>query len=500
MFHRKIWILSLASIAVFSAPAQTATKPFHPQIPKVWDDKALKELELPLAAGVPVHHVSSDFYYQIPVRPNVKTYPIYAPGKEPKGYWQWLLKQDPKPAFDYDKLRTKQDWIDAGEKIFDAANEFAPVDTPFTDVRNPEWYKYTGVKLEKNGVLPYYRYVIRKKGTVEVTFDSCAECHTRVMPNGAVVKGAQGNIPFSRLWAYQISSAKNQGAKADKLVTLFFGTPWIHPNPLESISQKTLADYVAHIATIPEGVNPRQGTSPIFPAQIPDLIGIKDRLYLDHTGLQQHRSIVDLMRYDAINNFIDEITDYDGFVPAARGGKRPDVKDLQRESDSDLYALALYIYSLKPPPNPNHFGPLAAKGKKIFEREGCIGCHTPPFYTNNKLTPASGFQVPEKDKELYRILDVSVETDPNLAMTTRRGTGYYKVPSLKGVWYRGPFEHNGSVATLEDWFDKRRLDPNYVPTGYKGYNTQTRSIQGHEFGLDLSADEKKALIAFLKTL
>jgi len=25
--------------------------------------------------------------------------------------------------------------------------------------------------------------------------------------------------------------------------------------------------------------------------------------------------------------------------------------------------------------------------------------------------------------------------DPNLSMQTRRGTGCYKVPSLKGVWY-----------------------------------------------------------------
>ena len=38
-------------------------------------------------------------------------------------------------------------------------------------------------------------------------------------------------------------------------------------------------------------------------------------------------------------------------------------------------------------------------------------------------------------------------------MQAMRGTGYYKVPSLKGVWYRGPFEHNASIATLEDWFD-----------------------------------------------
>lgn len=43
------------------------------------------------------------------------------------------------------------------------------------------------------------------------------------------------------------------------------------------------------------------------------------------------------------------------------------------------------------------------------------------------------------------------------------------MPSLKGVWYRGPFEHNGSVATLEDWFDARRSREDYVPTGWKGY-------------------------------
>ena len=25
--------------------------------------------------------------------------------------------------------------------------------------------------------------------------------------------------------------------------------------------------------------------------------------------------------------------------------------------------------------------------------------------------------------------------------------------SRKGVWSRGPFEHNGSAPTLESWFD-----------------------------------------------
>jgi hypothetical protein len=165
-----------------------------------------------------------------------------------------------------------------------------------------------------------------------------------------------------------------------------------------------------------------------------------------------------------------------------------------------LYALAMYLYSLKPPPNPNKFDALAANGQAVFTREGCARSHTPPLYTNNKLTPVDGFTVPAGHAERFDIMPMSVGTDSNSALKTRRGTGYYKVPSLRGVWYRGPFEHNGSVATLEDWFDPRRLNDDYVPTGHIGYGLKMRAVKGHRFGLDLSGDDKKALIAFLKTL
>ena len=95
----------------------------------------------------------------------------------------------------------------------------------------------------------------------------------------------------------------------------------------------------------------------------------------------------------------------------------------------------------------------------------------------------------------------SVRTDPTLAMQTRRGTGLYKIPSLRGVWYRGPFEHNGLIATLEDWFDPKRVEDGYVPTGWKGpLDKKSRPVKGHEFGRPLSAEERAALIAFLKTL
>jgi hypothetical protein len=68
-------------------------------------------------------------------------------------------------------------------------------------------------------------------------------------------------------------------------------------------------------------------------------------------------------------------------------------------------------------------------------------------------------------------------------------------------WYRGPFEHNGSVATLEDWFDPKRLSDDYVPTGWKGPpGTETRTVRGHNFGLNLPPEDRAALITFLKSL
>ena len=111
----------------------------------------------------------------------------------------------------------------------------------------------------------------------------------------------------------------------------------------------------------------------------------------------------------------------------------------------------------------------------MFKREGCAACHTPPLYTNNKLTPAEGFAVPSgPSRRSTTSCRSRCGTDPALTLKTRRGTGYYKVPSLKGVWYRSMFGHSGWCATLEDWFDPRRVRDDYVPTGFKGYGIETR--------------------------
>ena len=202
------------------------------------------------------------------------------------------------------------------------------------------------------------------------------------------------------------------------------------------------------------------------------------------------------MRYAIINTGLDTIAHFGDFQPSSKPTPFSGDEGI-RYSDEQLYAMALYLYSLKPPPNPNRLDAVAIRGKRVFEEQGCSGCHTPPLYTNNKLTPALGFKIPEQMRKTESILGISVGTDPTLAMRTRRGTGFYKVPSLRGVWYRNAFGHGGQAETLEEWLDPARLSEDYVP---KGFHIGPEPIKGHEFGLKLSPADKAALVAFLKTL
>ncbi|HKS42566.1 MAG TPA: hypothetical protein VJX74_18280 [Blastocatellia bacterium] len=495
-----LFLAGSISVCIHSSRAQMAALNYSPLIPRVWSDEEVAVLELPLAdpAATP-KHISADYYYSIPVRPIYKSYPVYAVGKEPPGYLEWLKQQEPERVFDVSKLKTESDWIAAGELVFDAPIFYNAV-VRLPDIQDPQWYEQTGVQVAKDGTLPYFRYVIREKGKIETGTISCATCHTRVMADGSVIKGAQGNFPLDRASVFN----------ADRLFTpervraiqrSLFSAPWVAPNPQSALDQMSVKDMSEWHSAIVPGVIARHGTSPLYPPQVPDLIGVKERKYLDHTGLLIQRSTTDLMRYAALNQGANDLASYGDFIPAARDFHTPPSPATQgRYSDEQLYALSLYIYSLAPPPNPNKFDRTAARGQKVFEREGCAACHTPPLYTNNKLTPAAGFIVPEDHRKKYDITSTSVGTDNRLALRTRRGTGYYKVPSLKGVWYRGPFEHNGSVATLEDWFDPRRLADDYVPTGFRGAGVKTRAVKGHAFGLALSAEDRRALIAFLKTL
>jgi cytochrome c peroxidase len=89
---------------------------------------------------------------------------------------------------------------------------------------------------------------------------------------------------------------------------------------------------------------------------------------------------------------------------------------------------------------------------------------------------------------------------------------------LNGIWATAPYLHNGSVPTLTELLKKSgdrkatfhvgglEFDP--VNVGFVEDMTKPlfdtsvtgNSNKGHEYGVDLSHQEKKALIEYLKSL
>ncbi|WP_153144653.1 c-type cytochrome [Dechloromonas sp. H13] len=99
----------------------------------------------------------------------------------------------------------------------------------------------------------------------------------------------------------------------------------------------------------------------------------------------------------------------------------------------------------------------------------------------------------------------------------------YIVPFLDGIWLKAPYLHNGSVPTLRDLLEPAAQRPKVFWRGYDvydqtkvGFVSDTPAAQrigtkldtaskgggnhGHEFGTALSAEEKDALVEYLKTL
>lgn len=486
----------LIATAILTIAAPVLAQDFHPVIPKAWDDKEVVQFEMPLAqADRSPRYMAAEEYYALKVRPIYRSYPVYAPGREPPGYIESLKQKEPEVIFDASKLLTMQDWIQAGKLVFESDVLFRPAPATAPSVQ-------PALPPSRGGILaffmPGYRYYVRKKGVVEIGINACANCHTRVMPDGSFLEGAQGVVDQppapAALAAARERLPEDYGRRVETNWVLF-GAPWIMSKEAFQVSLPK-DELIREFAAEHPGVLARQGTSRSHPPHIPSLFGIQDLKYLDATGLVHHRSIADLMRYAIINQGLDTMAYFGDFQPSPKPTSFSS-EEGTRYSDEQLYALALYLYSLKPPANPNPFDDRARRGQRIFQGQGCAACHSPPLYTNNKLTPATGFRVPKELLTTGDILNISVGTDPTLAMQTRRGTGFYKVPSLRGVWYRNAFGHGGQAETLEEWFAPARLKDDYVP---KGFHLGPGPIKGHEFGLKLTADDRQALIAFLKTL
>jgi len=475
------------------------------QIPRTWDLVAIEKFHLhPSDTTVKVTYAPASFYDSLPEHVIYKTYPVYYREFERPDYVDSLRKLKPEIAFNPADLHTEEDWIRAGELVFNWPAAY----NPFNDKAPRAEAKTSSGKIPKDGAYLFNRYVLNTDGKLVVGSLSCASCHTKVLESGDVVPGAQGNVYNNVGFAAAINSWRIPFPILQDGITRLNDAPWIK---WEDQNRPTNAkEFTDYLLSVPSGISDRQGVAYLYPIPVPSLIGIKDIKYFDRTGLMKHEGPGDLMRYAAFNQGMDMFTSYNGFIPGGKNKKtlpspaewnHPFGYAAKKYSDAQLYGLTKYLYALKAPKNPNKFRKeMITRGQQVFKKAGCVTCHTPPLYTNNKLTPASGFEPPKSHYKKYDIFNVSVETDSVSTLYSRRGTGYYKVPSLRNVWMQSAFFHNGNLASLEEVFDPKRLRADYVPGGFKAPKIKTMAVKGHPFGLDLSARDKEALISFLKTL
>jgi mono/diheme cytochrome c family protein len=126
------------------------------------------------------------------------------------------------------------------------------------------------------------------------------------------------------------------------------------------------------------------------------------------------------------------------------------------------FALALFLWRLPNAPSRS-LDARSAAGARSFEQR-CASCHRVPNYSGPRVA-----------------LEV-VGTEPSVGASSERGTGGYRVPSLRGVGDRSPLFASGSVRDIEEL-----LDP-------------ARRAAGHPFGLDLESSDRTDLLHFLETL
>ena len=200
----------------------------RPDIPRTWDSQAIESFQMRLAdPKVVTKLISSSYYYSIPVRPIYKSYSVYRPDREPRGYMDQLKRKAPQVVFDSAKLKSEADWTRAGELVFDAPIEYVADGILYSEIRGMDWFVKNKVPVTSEGVMPFMRWVVREKGKVELGILACGQCHTRIMPDGTIIKGAQGNFPDDRTFGYEqrieAARSKTRTRSSKNSVALFAG-------------------------------------------------------------------------------------------------------------------------------------------------------------------------------------------------------------------------------------------------------------------------------------
>jgi mono/diheme cytochrome c family protein len=225
------------------------------------------------------------------------------------------------------------------------------------------------------------------------------------------------------------------------------------------------------------------------------------------------------LHWDGNNDSVDERN-----LSAAMGaGATPDTLDFPR-----ILRIKRWILTKAPPPYPFPIDyAKAAAGKPVYDRY-CAGCHDIGARYFGGVTPLSELGT---DPERKNSFDAAMAERMNTIggaepwhFTRFRPTDGYANHPLDGIWLRAPYLHNGSVPNLRDLLKPANQRPvtfyrgndvydqqnvGFVSSEAQGngrtfypFDTRDRGNgnQGHLYGVGLSAQDKNALLEYLKTL
>ena len=248
--------------------------------PRTWDESALQEWATPVAGlNVRPSHFSAAEYYRAPID-NLRTYPVYYPGREPAGYWDMVQSVGPKPLMEPATLSSDAEWARAGKRVFEewdvpGLRVYDP--KALAAARRADTFARARVRARPDGTLPDLRWVPTEKG-MALGLANCASCHTRMMNDGTLLHGAPPNedaSPFGpfKMAPWAVSPVSLGDESPGLMFWRSFGAPWVADDVHASF--KTMAPpQVGPVvrSAFAVGVFPRWNGSVYYPTKIPDLI------------------------------------------------------------------------------------------------------------------------------------------------------------------------------------------------------------------------------------
>lgn len=152
--------------------------------------------------------------------------------------------------------------------------------------------------------------------------------------------------------------------------------------------------------------------------------------------------------------------------------------------------------------------PAEQRGQALFfgEKAECFHCHS-GFNFNDQVVHASTavLSTPFHNTGLYNLGNTGNFPPGNQGLfefTNRlNDRGLFRAPSLRNVEVTGPYMHDGSVATLEEVLDFYAAGGRLITTGPNAGDGRLHPNKSDLISLiDLNAQEKADIVAFLKTL